>query len=190
MKTPKLTGKNIILRPLSLRDAVHFYQWLNDREVTQFLEMYDKTPPTLKQERDYIIKKKRSNDAIQFSINTTEGVHIGTIALDKIDALHKRALFGIFIGNKRYWGQGLGTQATKMILEYGFGKLRLNRIYLAVHAYNIRGLKAYKKAGFIVEGRFRDHIYRKGAYHDEIRMGILKNDWLKNNKKLYGRKRK
>ena len=86
--------------------------------------------------------------------------------------------YGIFIGNPRYWGQGLGTEAGRLAVGWAFRKLRLHRIELRVFAYNIRGIKSYQKIGFHPEGRLRDYIYRDGVYHDEIMMGILRKEFL------------
>lgn len=173
MKVPVLKGKKIILRPLSLKDAKNFCRWLSDHEVTKFLEIYEKSPPKLKEEREFIRKKKKSKNSAQFSIDTKDGTHIGTIALDKIDPYNKRAIFGIFIGDKKYWGQGMGTEAGKMIVDYGFKKLRLRRIFLHVYDFNIRGYKSYQRIGFKKEGVLREHRFRNGHFHDEIIMGIL-----------------
>lgn len=183
MKLPKIKGKKIILRPLSIRDAKNFTKWLTDPEVTKFLEMHERPAPTLKEEKNYILKKKKEKDAVQFCIDAIDGEHIGTVALDKIDNYNKRAVFGIFIGNKKYWGQGCGTEAGKLIVDFGFKKLKLHRIHLNVYGFNIRGYKSYIKIGFKKEGVLRQHRYRDGFYHDDIVMGILRSDYLKKNNK-------
>jgi len=53
-----LRGKKVILRPMSLKDASNFCQWLSDREVTKFLDRYD-DPPSLKEEKEYISEQKK-----------------------------------------------------------------------------------------------------------------------------------
>ncbi|MBN1779074.1 MAG: GNAT family N-acetyltransferase [Candidatus Buchananbacteria bacterium] len=176
-----MKGKKVILRPVSLKDAPNFCRWLEDREVTKFLDRYD-NPPTLKEEREYILEQRKKKDHIQFSIDSVDGAHIGVCSLMKISAKSKRAEFGIFIGDKKYWGQGCGTEACRLIVDYGFKKLRLHRVYLRVFGYNIRGIKSYQKVGFKIEGRLREQVYRDGFYHDMIFMGILRNEYLKNKK--------
>jgi len=182
MKVLIIKGKNIILRPMSLRDAPKFCEWLGDKEVTQFLNLHDSNPPTIKEEREYILEQKRKNDTAQFAI-ATEGKLIGTVSLMKIHPVHKHAEYGIFIGDREYWHQGIGTQAGKMILEYGFRVLRLNKIYLRHVAYNIAGAKSYKKLGFKKEGVQRQHIRRNGHWHDEPIMSILKDEFTSRNMK-------
>jgi RimJ/RimL family protein N-acetyltransferase len=68
----------------------------------------------------------------------------------------------------------------ELMIDYGFNKLNLHRIDLGVHEFNERGRKAYKKLGFVEEGRKRDGHYANGKYHDVILMSILKNEWKKN----------
>ena len=65
--------------------------------------------------------------------------------------------------------------------DYGFKKLKLHRIYLRFIAYNIRGQKSYQKVGFKIEGRARNHYFRDGYFHDQIQMGLLRDEWLKKN---------
>ncbi|OGY44797.1 MAG: hypothetical protein A2729_02835 [Candidatus Buchananbacteria bacterium RIFCSPHIGHO2_01_FULL_39_14] len=182
LKKVIIKGRSVVLRPLSLKDAPWFCRWLKDREVTKFLAIYELPPPALKEEIEWIKEARRDKNNLRLAITTTEGKLIGSIGLNKIDRYHRRAEYGIFIGDQRYWGQGYGTEAGKLIIDYGFKKLKLHRIYLRFIAYNIRGQKSYKKIGFKLEGRQRDHTFRDGAWHDEVMMGILKSDILENKK--------
>jgi len=148
LKKVIIKGRSVVLRPLSLKDAPWFCRWLKDREVTKFLAIYELPPPALKEEIEWIKEARRDKNNFRLAIDTIDGVHIGSIALNKIDRFTKRAEFGIFIGDKKYLGQGLGTQACQLIIDYGFKKLKLHRIYLRYIAYNIRGEKSYLKCGF------------------------------------------
>ncbi len=174
-----LKGKKVILRPLSLKDAPRFCHWLADPEVTNFLSVHGHKPPTIKEEKDWIKKASKEKNAAHFSIDTLNGVHIGSIALRDIDFINKKAEYGIVIGDKKYWGQGCGTEACRLIVNYGFRRLKLHNIYLSCIAFNIRGIKSYQKVGFKIQGRFRQHFYRQGHFHDEILMDLLKVEFLK-----------
>jgi len=178
-KRIKLKGKKVVLRPLSLKDAPNFCRWIKDPEVTRFLSIYDQAPLNLKEEREWLRKNRQDKNNFRLAIDTIDGVHIGTVGLNRIDRLNKRAEYGIFIGDKKYWGQGYGTEAGKLMIEYGFKKMGFHRIFLQVIAYNVRGIKSYKKIGFKVEGRFREHIFRDGFWHDKIWMGVLKEELIK-----------
>ena len=55
--------------------------------------------------------------------------------------------------------------------------MNLNRIYLRVFADHASAINAYRKCGFIEEGRLRDEMYAEGVYHDMLIMGILKREF-------------
>jgi hypothetical protein len=172
-----LTGKNVVLRPLALNDATNFCRWLADPELTQFLSRWrHQGPPTRKEEREWIQKSFREKNDLNFAIDTVDGVHIGSISLKSIDWENKNAEYGIFIGDKKYWGQGLGTEAGRLIINHGFKKLKLHMIYLRYIAYNIRGEKSYKKIGFRPAGRIRQSMNLKGCYHDQVWMDLIKGE--------------
>ncbi|KKQ55311.1 MAG: GCN5-related N-acetyltransferase [Parcubacteria group bacterium GW2011_GWA2_38_13] len=187
MKVPIIKGKNVTLRPLVMSDAKNFCLWLADSEVTIFLQIHGEPSPTLSEEKRYIMSTKKDLSKRQFSI-AVAGVHIGTLALSSISEKNKRAEFGIFIGDKKYWGQGCGTEAGKLLLHYAFQTLGLHRVYLSVIGYNIRAIKSYEKIGFRIEGRERQYFFREGHYHDKIIMGILKNEFTFKSKK-YGKRK-
>ncbi|MFA6376238.1 MAG: GNAT family protein [Candidatus Paceibacterota bacterium] len=174
-----LKGKLVTLRPLSLKDAPNFCRWFDDLEVTTYLARYNNAAPSLKEEREYIKDIKKKKNYLNFSIDTRAGEHIGTVSLLKIDFDNKHAEYGILIGEKKYWGQGYGTEAGKLIIDYGFKKLKLHRIFLRHVAYNFRGHKSYLKLGFKQEGVSRQHSFRNGHWHDEIMMGMLRDEYLK-----------
>lgn len=64
-----------------------------------------------------------------------------------------------------------------LILRYAFHELNLNRVGLDVIEYNERGIRAYQKAGFQLEGRVRQAVHRDGKIYDRINMGILRSEW-------------
>jgi RimJ/RimL family protein N-acetyltransferase len=69
------------------------------------------------------------------------------------------------------------------LLDFGFGQLRMERIWLEVYDYNERARRSYEKSGFVGEGVQRHANYRLGKYHDVILMAILRDDWLKQERK-------
>lgn len=73
--------------------------------------------------------------------------------------------------------RGLGTEATRLVLRFGFDELGLHRIQLTVNGFNERGLATYRKVGFVEEGRSREAIFRSGTWHDQVHMGILAREW-------------
>ena len=85
----------------------------------------------------------------------------------------EKANLVIFIGDDSSLGRGIGTEAAKLMIHYGFNELGLHKIFLRVLADNERAIKSYEKVGFTKEGFFRDEVYINGTYHDLIYMAII-----------------
>ncbi len=79
-------------------------------------------------------------------------VHIGNTGIHRLIRSTVQAEFGILIGEKSYWNQGFGREATRLTLQHGFDDLNLHRIFLRVYANNPRAIACYKAAGFVQEG--------------------------------------
>ena len=102
---------------------------------------------------------------------------VGTCAFSQLDGDNGSALYHITIGESDAWGRGLGTEATRLMVDHAFGTLGLHRIALNVFEFNERAIRAYRRVGFLVEGRSRESIWRDGRWWDELAMSILVSDW-------------
>ena len=100
-----------------------------------------------------------------------------TSASINVSERNHNAELGIVIGEKEYWSQGYGTDAIKTLLRYCFDELNYHKVYLRVYDFNTRGIRCYEKCGFRIEGRLRQHMFRHGAWHDEIVMGVLRDEF-------------
>lgn len=98
---------------------------------------------------------------------------LGICGLNRVDSIHRSALLGISLHNKRYWGQGLGSEAVQLLMGFGFNVLNLHRIYLTVFEDNLRAKRLYEKVGFKETGFRRDCIQRFGQYFGMYMMDIL-----------------
>lgn len=170
-----INGKRIYLREVYPRDVEKgYYRWMNDKETTQFLETrFEKW--SVKKLRVYVRRIKSDPDSIFFAIVTKDGnEHIGNIKIGSINRIHKFADIGIIIGEKVFWGKGLATEAIKMVIKYAFGVLKLHKLTAGVYANNIGSIKAFRKAGFTVEGTRKSQYIHKGVYVDSVLLGIFK----------------
>lgn len=176
-----LKGDKVILRPVKRSDISHFLRWFNDPELIKYLNMY--LPMTEMAEEKWIEDLANSGTAgtdVHFVVEMIDGdgsTAIGTIGLHRISIKDHSALFGIAIGEKGYWSKGYGTEATRLILDYGFRQLNLHRIRSAAFAFNERSLKLHKRVGFQEEGRQREAIFKSGEYHDIVEFGLLRDEW-------------
>ena len=171
-----IRGRKICLRALKHDDLPHFVRWINDPEVRRFMVM--RYPFSMTEEENWwksLVARK--GDHI-FAIEAGDGTYIGNIGLHDIQTENRRALLGIIIGEKAYWGQGYGTDAIRALLGWAFGYLNLNRVSLTVYEYNDRAIRCYEKSGFRHEGSMREAGYLDGKYYDELVMGILRAEFL------------
>ena len=176
MKTPFLAGEKVYLRPLEREDAPVLLAYINDPDVTRTLTFY--RPVSAESVAEFIAKTGTDRNFVGFGIALKENDRlIGATDLRIGDYKDRNALFGISIGAKEEWNKGYGTEATRLIVGYGFQTLNLNRISLRVYEYNPRGVRAYEKAGFKREGVLRQEIYRDGRFWDAYVMGILRSEW-------------
>ncbi len=93
--------------------------------------------------------------------------------LRDIDRVHKKAEYGIFIGEKDALGKGYGTQAARIIIHYAFEQLGLHKLMLRLLADNKQAYKSYEKAGFVQEAYLKDEVYLEGTYKDVIYMAVI-----------------
>lgn len=105
-----------------------------------------------------------------------DGVAVGSVNLFGFDDLAHHAEVGIALLPEAR-GRGIGTAAIARMVEYGFVRCNLRRIHLEAIASNVGALRAYEKAGFVEEGRQREHAWVRGRYEDIVRMGILRSEW-------------
>ena len=171
----KLVGDRIYLSPRNSEDVEIFTEWLNDFETTDYIGR-SSAIVSLEGEKKYL--EEHSFAEAGFVIVTLEeDKMIGTVSLEKIDHINRTATLGIFIGDKYFRSKGYGTEAIKLILEYGFKYLNLKNIKLDVMEFNERALKCYKKCGFKEYGRRRQSKLVDGKYYDSIEMDILNEEF-------------
>ncbi|MDD5341509.1 MAG: GNAT family protein [Patescibacteria group bacterium] len=175
-----LRGRKVILRPLKLSDAPRIVKWMADPSVRKFLSM---GRVTLQMERKWIRETNKDKNEKGFAINTLDEKYIGNVGLH-LNPKNKNASFGIFIGDKRYWNSGYGTDAMRTILKYGFEKLELHKISLNVYAHNQRAINLYLDMGFKLAGIKKEDRYRNDKFYDTYYMELLKNEWQKDKKKI------
>jgi RimJ/RimL family protein N-acetyltransferase len=172
-----IPGKRLRLRAIERSDIPTFVRWFNDPEVRHYLEML--MPMSQAQEERWFEAHLERGDSHIFGIETLDGLLIGNIGLSDIDWRNRRAVLGIVIGEKEYWGKGYGTEAIMALLRFVFENMNLQRVDLKVFDYNQRAVRCYEKCGFKLEGRLRQAHFHDGEYHDELVMGILRNELIR-----------
>jgi RimJ/RimL family protein N-acetyltransferase len=113
--------------------------------------------------------------AIAFAVHSAaDGELVGACSLEEIDHNFLRAHFGIFLGRRR--GEGIGSDATRLTLDWAFHILCLRNVMLEVYDFN-GAVRAYERAGFRAIGRRRDAVLALGARADSILMDATVADF-------------
>ncbi len=173
-----LEGNIIYLRHIKLSDVNENYlSWLNDSQVMKGILS---SGYNLEKLKSYVTEKINSTHTHFFAIITkSNNLHIGNIKLDFHDSKSNLSEMGVLIGDKDYWGKGIAKEACSLVLDYGFKKLNLRKIFLAVFENNIHAIKLYKSLGFKTEGKLIKHISVDGVLYDKYLMGVFSKDYLK-----------
>jgi RimJ/RimL family protein N-acetyltransferase len=192
MPVEYLYDERVALSPIEDADVPAMQRWISDQAVIHFLGFNSGMSET--QEQHWLENMRKSHTDVVFAIRLREdGRYIGNTGLHGISSRDRNAEFGISIGEKDCWGQGYGTDATRLILDHGFNRLNLHRIQLRHIDYNQRGRASYLKLGFIEEGRLRQDHWREDGWHDTLMMGLLRDefnakwaDWRARQRERYG----
>ena len=172
-------GDRIRLRGVEREDIPLFVGWLNDPEVIENLMM--RLPISTADEIRWFEKLADlapEEKPLAIGIQAGDGWRlVGNSGFHNIQWSNRSAEIGLFIGDKSIWNHGYGTAAVRLLLKHGFETLNLNRIYLHVYEPNKRAIRAYEKAGFVLEGRLRQARYKNGQYQDEFIMSVLRSEW-------------
>ena len=175
----KLLGDRIYLSPLAAdeEEIELFAKWLNDFETSDYIGRSNAIT-TFEAEKEFLTKKALNNKDIQLAIVTIdENKFIGTVSLENIDYINRTAILGIFIGDEENRNKGYGTEAIRLILDFGFNYINLNNIKLDLMEFNQRAYKCYQKCGFKEYGRRRKCRFINGKYYDKIEMDVLAEEF-------------
>jgi RimJ/RimL family protein N-acetyltransferase len=187
-----LSGRLVTLRRHVPQNVAAFRRWYADPEIAR-LARYQQTPMRPEEIERFFAARAVGPDALAMAVHErATGRLIGTCAFSQLDGDNGSALYHITIGESDAWGRGYGTEATQLMIDHAFGTLGLHRIALYVFEFNERAIRAYRRCGFVVEGRSRESIWRDGRWWDELAMSILESDWqrIRDTKAGQGRDRR
>ena len=176
LEKPILQGINITLRPITIADAPAMFDSLSDAESMRLTGTQQTF--TLAQVQRYFANIADADDRADYAITRNgEPDYMGEAVLNDIDWTNGTANFRIALASQAYFGQGYGTEATRLIIDYGFTILNLHRIELEVYDFNSRAHHVYEKVGFVQEGIKREVLLWDGTYYNAIIMSILAQDY-------------
>ncbi len=164
-----LRGQRVTLRPVELSDVNDSYlRWMNDPEVNRYMETRFRSN-TLEDIRAFVEKMSTDPGALFMAILLgNEGGHIGNIKLGAISGIHRRSEISFFLGDKRFWGKGLASEAIVLLSEYGLNNLHLIKITGGCYSNNTGSIRTFEKSGYTCEGILRRHYLCDGKLVDRL----------------------
>jgi ribosomal-protein-alanine N-acetyltransferase len=166
-----MTVSLFLLKPEHVTEA--YVSWLNTSNINQYLESRF-TNHTIKTTQAFVEKTLASPDNVFFGIKShLLDRHVGNIKIGPIDHTHGTADIGILIGDQAAWGKGVATTAISLITEIARTQLELRKLTAGSYRSNVRSQRAFKKAGFVVEGIRPAQFLLNGKPEDLVLMGRL-----------------
>lgn len=162
---------NITLRRFEKRDIPNKVRWINDIRNNAYLH-YDLPLEIHNTEKWFDINKARVDryDAVI----EVDGLPVGLIGLLNIDLKNKKTEYYISMGEVVYKGKGIATQASKLLLDYAFNELNLEKVFLYTERENTGAQKLFEKVGFEKEGLLKKDLFHNGRFVDRYIYGISK----------------
>lgn len=183
-----LLGKRIKLVKFTDRFVTARYiDWLNDQDVNKY--MFTGRIPVAQKDIDRqdqqnnimfaIISRLAINDTGQMQEIDDFRNYIGTCSIYKIDNINRNAEIGYMIGDKSYYGIGIGTELIGILVKYGFERLNLHKITAGVVSENVGSIRVLEKNNFKQYGDNPEDYYLDGKYISTLLFYILSNEYFK-----------
>lgn len=182
---PTLDGDKVVLRPFNDGDLPAIRAALLDPEARILTgSVHDEAQAHAAESADedkllvdwYSTRNDQPDRLDLAVVDKAAGECVGEAVLNQWDPGNESCNFRILVDPKGR-DRGLGTEATRLIVGYGFEHLGLHRISLEVYAFNPRARRAYEKVGFRAEGVLRESLRYNGEWHDATLMSILASEW-------------
>jgi RimJ/RimL family protein N-acetyltransferase len=175
MKSKFLEDGDVVLRPIEKEDAEFLRELINHQDVRNTIGKPPR-PVNLKQEEEFIENLEDDEGKESFIIEY-QGEKVGDITIGGLEKPYRKSEFGLSI-HLEFHGQGIGSMATKLIVEYAFETLNRHKILGGYIEGNEASRRIQEKAGMQEEGRERHYKYVDGEWKDVIWMSILEDEYF------------
>ena len=163
-------------RTLSLADLDGPWPgWFEDQDVCKY-NSHGKLTKTSAYFRAYFDDLNHHSRIVWAICHINDG-HIGNISLQQISPINRSAEFAIILGDKGHWGKGVGLLAGKALVEHGFYKVNLDRIYCGTAVTNQGMIKLARCLQMVQEGIRREHLFLEGNKVDVVEFGVLRSEY-------------
>ena len=179
---PILRGSKVELRPLDDRAIDAMIGILQEPDVliktgTAHSRITETHSFDEARTREWYGRRNEKQNRLDLAIYIPElDQYVGEVVFNEYDPNNLSVNYRIAIG-KAGQNKGYGTEATKLMVDYGFEHLGLNRIELEVYDFNARARHVYTSCGFVPEGRRREALCIDGTFHDALLKAVIRKDW-------------
>lgn len=174
-----LQGERVRFRALQETDLPQLTRWWDNPEMAVF-QNYTVTPRPDEALADMFRSwsKNTSGGGVGFSVVDREtDALVGHVVLYDASLPARGATLAVMIGAEHV-DQGYGTDAVRLLTDFGFREMGLHRIELRVFAFNTRGRAVYSTLGYREEGVRREVVLHGGRFEDEVIMSLLAHEWF------------
>ena len=168
-----IKSENLIIKNIEEKDLIILMRWRNMKEVSDFL--FNDMTYTLEGQKRWFDKIKSDKENIYLIVKDLNDKSFGEARITNIDLKNKKCEIGGHIGEQNFKGKGLGKEIFKILTDYCFKELRMNKVYLKVFKFNEIAIHVYKSLGFKTEGILRQDIFKKEKFEDVLVMSVLRN---------------
>lgn len=174
---PHIVGEKIILRPFKDEDFPYIEECMRDPEIIKLTG--SSSDFNLEKTKQWYGTRNEQTDRLDLAIvDQSQGILVGESVVNLYDEKNHSMNFRILIG-PRGRNRGLGTEATRLTIDYIFSKTDLNQLTLSVFDFNPRAKNVYEKAGFVVENIDANDLEYEGEWIDSINMKLTREQWIK-----------
>lgn len=173
-----LAGDKVILRAFERDDVRLMWEAAQSAEGRGELLRDWLKPPRSLEEMEREFERNAADppaDVIDLIIQA-EGRVVGDLDFFQIEDRNRCAMVGLGIWSAADRGKGYGFDALRTACTWAFDHLNLQRIELNCDPNNAPARRIYEKCGFVLEGTRRRRHYERGAYYDELVMGLLRDE--------------
>jgi RimJ/RimL family protein N-acetyltransferase len=173
---PTLAGSLVLLRPVEAADAAELFAV--DQETERLTGSRRDPGFTLDNLESWYASRAEHDDRIDLSIiERATGAWAGEVVLNELNPQNESCGFRILLQGPQFYGRGLGSEATQLVVDYAFDTVGVHRVELEVYDFNPRAMHVYEKIGFVHEGTKRDALLWDGVWVDCHCMALLEDDW-------------
>jgi len=175
----KLETERLILRDFVKEDWRRAFEYESDPLYLRYYEWTERTPESVQEFIGWFLAHQQQDPRFKFQLAITlksNNLLIGScgVRMDKVDAVEADIGYEL---DPQHWNHGYATEAAHTIVDFGFSRFGVHRIWAHCVADNLGSAHVLEKLGMKLEGRLREKEFYKGRWWDTLMYAILAEEW-------------